>query len=569
MEKAYDRVEWDCFDYLLRRMGFGSRWRGWIRKCVSSAWFSILINGSSNGFFKSSRGLRQGDPLSPFLFVNVAETLSRLMQKGSSLGLFEGFIIGRDRVEVSLLQFADDTLLFCAPETSQIWNLKVTLRCYEFITGQRSNFLKSRLYTINTPLSDAYDFAKILGCALESLPSSYLGRSQLFKESSEDWKHGLVSRGGRFLWGGGSNKRGVPLVKWESVCKPIKNGGLGSKRVKEFNHALLGKWLWRFGVEQSFLWVKVIRSKYGFAVGSWCSANEFYFKGLTVWCDILRVSHEFNKGIRFKVYMGDRIWFWLDAWCSVVPLMELFPDLFVVASHKEAFVAECFDRVNCKVVWNPSFRRNFFDREVDSISQLLGLIEGYYIKRCGVDKRIWIYSRVDKELRVVYLEKERKGFMEDLSFGHLVGHLERKEFQDLIKLNFDGSCLGNPGSSGIGGLCRDSMGVVLWAYSGPIGICDSNEAEVLAAFQGIKHLDREFYDKVIAEGASSNVIRWLSGAIAPRWRFISFFEEISDLISGSSIVFRHVRRSANCEADSLARAGVSRLGFEWFDFLPS
>ncbi|XP_077214595.1 uncharacterized protein LOC143849470 [Tasmannia lanceolata] len=140
--------------------------------------------------------------------------------------------------------------------------------------------------------------------------------------------------------------------------------------------------------------------------------------------------------------------------------------------------------------------------------------------------------------------------------------------QGLMKLNFNGSSLGNPGEAGIGGLCRNDKGEVLWAYSGPIGVADSNEAEVRAVHSGIKFLDSQVYDSSIVEGDSLNVIRWLSGEVAPPWRFLPFFKEIEDLIQGSSIVFGHVRRSANAEADSLARGGVFRTILECFDYFP-
>ncbi|XP_077214115.1 uncharacterized protein LOC143848958 [Tasmannia lanceolata] len=139
---------------------------------------------------------------------------------------------------------------------------------------------------------------------------------------------------------------------------------------------------------------------------------------------------------------------------------------------------------------------------------------------------------------------------------------------DMFKINFDGSSIGNPGPGGVGGLCRDACGEVVRAFSGPFGVCDASEAEVMAVYHGIKRLERDSMDSTIVEGDSLNVIRWLKGLVLPPWRFSSIFEEIDDLIAGTSIVFNHFWRSANGEADSLVRSGVRRLELEWFDFLP-
>jgi hypothetical protein len=86
-KKAYDHVNWDCLLYLMERMGFGSKWRAWIRPCLSTVRFSILVNGSPSGYFKSSRVIRQGDPLSPLLFLLVMEILSRMLRITEEAGL--------------------------------------------------------------------------------------------------------------------------------------------------------------------------------------------------------------------------------------------------------------------------------------------------------------------------------------------------------------------------------------------------------------------------------------------------------------------------------------------------
>jgi hypothetical protein len=115
MEKAYDHVDWNFLIYLLKRCGFREMWCLWIKHCISTVRFSVLINGVPSSFFGSSREAWQGDLLSPFLFVLVMEALSRMLGAFISRGLISGFIVGLselNRVNVSHLLFADDTLVF-------------------------------------------------------------------------------------------------------------------------------------------------------------------------------------------------------------------------------------------------------------------------------------------------------------------------------------------------------------------------------------------------------------------------------------------------------------------------
>lgn len=96
--KAYDSVDWNFLDMMLKGFGFCNKWRSWVKECVSSACASVLVNGSPPGEFKLERGLRQGDPLSPFLYLLVAEGLSLLVEKATDNGFFKAAEIRKEKV---------------------------------------------------------------------------------------------------------------------------------------------------------------------------------------------------------------------------------------------------------------------------------------------------------------------------------------------------------------------------------------------------------------------------------------------------------------------------------------
>ena len=177
IEKAYDHIRWDFLLQIMERMGFGSKWISWIKWCIFTASFSVLVNGSSTGFFRSSRGLRQGDPLSPYLFVIGMEALCCMLKRVVEGNFISGCrFSGRDGgdIVISHLLYADDTILFCEANSEQLMYLRWTLMWFEAFSGLKINLIKSVIIPLGR-VDNVEVLAVELGCGVGSLPSTYLG----------------------------------------------------------------------------------------------------------------------------------------------------------------------------------------------------------------------------------------------------------------------------------------------------------------------------------------------------------------------------------------------------------
>ena len=113
MSKAFDRVEWCFVKAVMEKLGFSSKWVDLVMRCITSVSYSILINGVACGNIAPTRGLRQGDPLSPTLFLICTEGLSALIHEAARNHLWTGISICRGSLRVTHLLFADDSILFC------------------------------------------------------------------------------------------------------------------------------------------------------------------------------------------------------------------------------------------------------------------------------------------------------------------------------------------------------------------------------------------------------------------------------------------------------------------------
>lgn len=300
-------------------MGFPSKWILWIKECLASSWTSVLVNGSSSLDFQMEKGVRQGDPLSPFLFIIAAEGLNWMSKNVVSQGSLGGLIMGNAGPTITHLQFADDTLVFCKAKLEEVQTVKGLLCKFEEIFGLRINYDKSILCGVGTSDSNLRLFTEAFNCQTQKLPVKYLGMPlganpklkstwkpiiDKVRTKLASWKKRYLSFGGRivliksvlcslpifymslfkmpegvtksiesiqakFFWGGSVLKRKPRMVAWSKITQKRKCGGLGIRSIKTMNEALLIKWWRRFGVEKDALWRNVIKSKYKMKESCW------------------------------------------------------------------------------------------------------------------------------------------------------------------------------------------------------------------------------------------------------------------------------------------------------------
>ncbi|GJZ04462.1 RNA-directed DNA polymerase, eukaryota [Tanacetum coccineum] len=311
-EKAYDSVRWDFLDDVLKKFGFGNKWRDWIQKCLRSSRGSIIINGSPTEEFQFFKGLKQGDPLSPFLFILIMESLHLSFQSVVDVGLFKGIHLS-PLVNLSHMFYADDAVFVGQWCDDNINTLVHVLECFFRASGLRINMSKSKIMGVNVGDDKIKVAASKLGCLILNTPFTYLGtkvggnmsRVQAWTEIIDkvksrlsNWKLKSLSIGGRltllksvlgsipifhmsifkvpltvlrslesircqFFNGHELKSNKSSWVKWNSVLAAKEKGGLGVSSLFALNRALLMKWFWRFYSHNDSLWSRVIKAIYG------------------------------------------------------------------------------------------------------------------------------------------------------------------------------------------------------------------------------------------------------------------------------------------------------------------
>ncbi|CAN1752592.1 LINE-1 retrotransposable element ORF2 protein [Linum perenne] len=314
ISKAYDRVEWNYLEAIMTKMGFDSNWIDLVLLSIRSVEYSVLINSSKSETFLPGRGLRQGCPLSPFLFLICAEGISALVRQEVRDDRLHGVRVCNRAPPVTHLLFADDSFFFFRAEFEEARWVKEIFRTYGQASSQLINFEKSGIFFSKSTHAMLQDGVKaILGVSEPFDRGKYLGMPSFVGRRKKDtfmfikeriweriqkWKGRMLSKGGKevlvksvlqaipifsmnvfmlpitlvieierlinsFWWGDNTNgERGIAWMRWERLCVKKNDGGLGFKDLHAFNMAMVGKQGWKLMMDKDALVTRIFKAKY-------------------------------------------------------------------------------------------------------------------------------------------------------------------------------------------------------------------------------------------------------------------------------------------------------------------
>jgi hypothetical protein len=173
-EKAYDKVNWDFLQQTLWVKGFSSQWCKWIDCTVRGGSVGVKLNDDIRSFFHTKKGLRQGDPLSPVLFNIIADMLAVLVYRARDNCQIKVVVPHLIDEGLSILQYADDTIIFLENDIEQAKSLKLLLCAFQDLSGLKINFHKSELFCLGEAKANVTTYIQLFGCKEGSFPFKYL-----------------------------------------------------------------------------------------------------------------------------------------------------------------------------------------------------------------------------------------------------------------------------------------------------------------------------------------------------------------------------------------------------------
>jgi hypothetical protein len=365
MRKAYDRVEWQYLEAIMLRLGFDVEWVKLVMRMISTVSFSVLFNGTPLESFRPSRGIRQGDPISPYLFLLAAEGLSCLLKSRSVVpsSKLEGIKVASTAPAANHLLFADDSLLFVKASIEGADEVSSVLEVYFQASGQRINMDKSSVFfSKGCPESVRNGMKERLNIHNESLNDKYLGmpsdvgratngafkflKDRIWKRI-QGWLELLLSAGGKeilikavvqaiptysmscfklprglceainslirnFWWGSRDGQRKTCWVSWEEMTTPKYAGGMGFRDIELFNLALLARQAWRILQNPETLSAKILKAVY-FPTSNFLE-EEVGSHPSQIWRAIVEGGDTLKVGFIRRIGTGETTHAWHDNW---------------------------------------------------------------------------------------------------------------------------------------------------------------------------------------------------------------------------------------------------------------
>jgi hypothetical protein len=384
-EKAFDTTEHELILQVLTHKGFGPKWINWVRSILLSGTSLVLLNGVPGKSFHCKRGVRQGEPLSPLLFVLASDLLQSIINKARLLNLLKLPLPAIGDQDFPIVQYADDTLLILEACPKQLFFLKAILNSFATSTGLKVNYNKSNMYPINVPSEKMEILSRTLNCQIGEMPFTYLGlplglakpRKQHFLpliqriEKRLSCSSNFLSQAGRLvlvnsvfsalltffmctlkipktiikqidifrrncLWRGNDlSSKKPPLISWVLVTQRKVNDRPGVLRLETQNEALLIKFLHKFFNNNDLPWVNLIWNNYYLSRGLPGHRNI----GSFWWKSMIKLLPNF-KGLAHPVIGNGRsISFWDDQWSQNIPRQK-FLELFSFVKNTKLSIKE-------------------------------------------------------------------------------------------------------------------------------------------------------------------------------------------------------------------------------------
>ncbi|XP_075645175.1 uncharacterized protein LOC142616192 [Castanea sativa] len=342
MSKAYDRVEWGFLERAMLHLGFDRRFVVTIMSCIKSVSYSVLLNGVPSRTIKPSRGLRQGDPLSPYLFLLCAMGLQGLLHKAEADGAIRGVSICRNGPRVSHIFFADDSVLFCRAKQ------------YECQLSGNMRNIWGNLHLWGEKRSKG----------LPTLRREFGRRSNVGRRNSY-LKLEIEVMICKFWWGYNGDNKKVHWVKWEKLCQAKDCGGMGFKEIEKFNDALLAKQVWCMLKNPESLCHRVFKARF-FPNCTILEANPLT-NGSYAWKSILSAREVVRKGMVWQIGDGKTVSLKEDKWLPDQVYRSVSSPLPSIPPN--AKVSRFIDEKNGK--WKEAeIRRNFLPHEAKKIMSI-------------------------------------------------------------------------------------------------------------------------------------------------------------------------------------------------------